>query len=231
MSHFDFDIAEALMWYFVFLYSTVCHEAGHAWSALKLGDATAYEGGQVSLDPTPHVRREPFGMVIVPIVSFLIGGWMLGWASAPYDPHWALRHPRRAAWMALAGPAANLALLLVAALIIRVGLAMDVFVVPDLVGSSALIEAGGGKVAQGVAMLLSIIFSMNLLLFTFNLLPLPPFDGASIPLLFLDESTAQKYQEIMWNQTARIMGLIIAFQGFKYIFPAIFHFALGLLYS
>ncbi|MES2569362.1 MAG: hypothetical protein V4710_04825 [Verrucomicrobiota bacterium] len=95
----NFDLVDFLMWYLVFVYSTVCHEAAHAWSAWKLGDSTAYDGGQVSLDPTPHVRREPIGMVVVPIISFIAAHWMMGWASAPYSPQWAERHPRRAVWM------------------------------------------------------------------------------------------------------------------------------------
>src|SRR6185436_3856232 len=90
----EIDYAAGLLWYFVFLYSTVCHEAAHAWAALKLGDDTAYQGGQVSLDPVPHIRREPWGMVIVPLITFYWNAmagvtWMMGWASAPYDPECA----------------------------------------------------------------------------------------------------------------------------------------------
>ena len=102
------DLVSGLQWYLVFLYSTTLHEAAHAWAALKLGDDTAYQGGQVTLDPTPHIRREPIGMVVVPLLSFLFGGWMIGWASTPYDPDWAMRYPRRSAWMSLAGPALTL---------------------------------------------------------------------------------------------------------------------------
>jgi len=80
-------------WYLAFLFSTTLHEASHALVALKLGDDTAHRGGQVTLDPIPHIQREPVGMVVVPIVSYLLGGWMIGWASAPYDPEWAGRNP------------------------------------------------------------------------------------------------------------------------------------------
>ena len=48
-----------LTWYVVFLFSTVCHEAAHAWAAKMGGDLTAFRSGQVSLDPIPHIRREP----------------------------------------------------------------------------------------------------------------------------------------------------------------------------
>ena len=64
----------------------------------------------MTADPLPHILRSPFGMVFVPIFSFVTAGWVMGWASVPYNPHWAARHPRRAAWMSLAGPAANFAL-------------------------------------------------------------------------------------------------------------------------
>ena len=120
------DLVDGLIWYFVFVYTTVLHEAAHAWSALRLGDDTAYRGGQVSLDPTPHIRREPFGLVIVPIVSWFLnkGQWMLGWASAPYDPDWARRYPRRSAWMAMAGPGANLLMAIGWALLLKGAVAL-----------------------------------------------------------------------------------------------------------
>src|SRR6185436_16732180 len=104
------NIADALTYFVVFLFSTTLHEAVHAWAAFRGGDPTAYHGGQVSLDPRPHIKREPFGMLILPLISSVTSGWPIGFASAPFDPTWALRHPRRAAWMALAGPGANLAL-------------------------------------------------------------------------------------------------------------------------
>ena len=228
LSHLD--LASGLIWYVVFLYSTVCHEAAHAWTARKLGDSTAYEGGQVSLDPVPHIRREPIGMVVVPLVSFFLGGWMLGWASAPYDPGWAERHPRHAGWMALAGPAANLGLLLAAALCIRAGLAWGLFAAPDATDPAHITVGSAGRLFEFFATVASITFSLNLLLFSFNLLPLPPFDGGSIPLLFLGAQASRKYLEVMWNPTVRLVGLIVAWRAFGYIFPAIELAAVNLLY-
>jgi len=73
--------ALAMAWYVVLLVSLSFHEAAHGFAAMKLGDTTAYHGGQVTLDPIPHIRREPFGMVVFPILSFLLAGWMIGWAS------------------------------------------------------------------------------------------------------------------------------------------------------
>src|SRR3954470_3695906 len=114
------NVADALTYFIVFLFSTTLHEAAHAWAALRGGDPTAYRGGQVSLDPIPHIRREPFGMLVLPLLTAVATGWPFGYASAPYDPRWAQRHPRRAALMALAGPAANLSLVLAAAVLLRV---------------------------------------------------------------------------------------------------------------
>ena len=69
----DLDtITNGLVYYVVFLFSTTLHEAAHAWTAMRGGDLTAYHGGQVSLDPRPHIRREPFGMVGLPLLSVIV---------------------------------------------------------------------------------------------------------------------------------------------------------------
>lgn len=230
------DLAAGLLWYFVFLYSTVCHEAAHAWAAMKLGDDTAYRGGQVSLDPVPHIRREPIGMVVVPLVTFFVNAaqgvtWMLGWASAPYDQEWASQNPRSAAWMALAGPAANLLLIIAAAICIRIGLSAGWFEAPDRFAFSDIISpVAGGRVGQFAAMFLGVTFSLNLLLMSFNLIPLPPFDGSSVPLLFLRERSIESWQQFMWNPTVQILGFIAAYKGFGLIFRPILTAAVNLLY-
>lgn len=226
----DLDLTTGIISYVVFVYSTVCHEAGHAWTAHRLGDDTAYSGGQVSLDPTPHIRREPIGMVVAPILSFLLGGGLLGWASAPYDPVWAERHPRRAAWMALAGPAANLALVLAAGLLIRAGVEWQVFTVPDFADRTHVTAALAGDGWAFAALVLSIVYSLNLLLFVFNLIPLPPFDGSSVVMLLMSERTAAKYQNFLAHGSLQIFGFIVAWQAIGQIFPAVFFPSLSLLY-
>jgi hypothetical protein len=112
-------IALLPLWYAAFLLSLTCHEAAHAWAARRGGDDTAYLAGQVTLNPVPHVIREPFGTVLVPLLTYFTNGWMMGWASAPYDPRWEARHPRRAAAMSAAGPAANLLLALLAFAVLK----------------------------------------------------------------------------------------------------------------
>jgi Zn-dependent protease len=216
----EIDLSAGIIWYVVLTYSTVLHEAAHAWSAKRMGDYTAYLGGQVTLDPIPHIRREPIGMVLLPIVSYLMNGWMIGWASAPYDPHWALKYPKRSAIMAMAGPAANLLLTIVAGVLMIVGARFGVFVeAPDGPNTlvyylSHVVTSNSGPFWQGCATVLSIMFSLNLLLCIFNLMPLPPLDGSAIPLFFLDGSRAEAYQHMIWQPMMQVFGFLVAWNGF-----------------
>jgi len=227
----DVDLFNGTAWYVVFLFSTTLHEASHALAAFKLGDDTAYRGGQVSLDPTPHIRREPFGMVIIPIVSYMLGGWMIGWASAPYDPNWARAYPKRAGWMAMAGPAANLALVLAAAFLIRLGIAVGFFETPDSVGFTHVVGAAHEGIPYLASVLLSLMFSLNLLLCVFNLLPVPPLDGSSLPLLFISEDAAVRYWEFMRSPAVRMVGLVVAWNVFGQLFHPLHLHAINLLYT
>ena len=218
-----------LFWYFVFLFSVTCHEAAHALAAKWGGDETAYEHGQVSLSPIPHIRREPFGTVLFPLLSFMMGGAMIGWASAPYDPFWASRYPRRAQLMALAGPLANLALVIIAGVLIRLGLAVGLFAVPLMPSSSSIVVALQGGPLSGMALMLSMFFFLNLLLFVFNLLPFPPLDGASIICLLLSDDLAERFALFMNNQIVAILGLLFALTMFGSLFRPVFYLALRIL--
>jgi Zn-dependent protease len=224
------SVADGLLWYLVFVFSTSCHEAAHAWSALRLGDDTAARGGQVSLNPWPHVRREPFGMVVVPLIAWFSAGWMLGWASAPYDPAWARQWPRRAALMALAGPGANLLLVLAAALLIRVGVEWQVFTEPASLASMRMTKAVSSGPWDTVAAILSVTLALNLLLCVFNLLPFPPLDGSSIPLLLLPADLAEKYDRVLRNPMLQLVGLLVASRLLDPLFPSLLRGAGNLLY-
>jgi Zn-dependent protease len=221
-----------VIWYIVFLFSTTCHEAAHALVAKLGGDLTAAEGGQVTLNPIPHIRRSPVGMVVAPILSYVAGGWMIGWASAPYDPAWQRQYPRRSAWMALAGPATNFSLMLLAGIAMRIGLVAGYFQPPDAIRYSNLVSPAGGAEPTFLTSALSILFILNLLLGTFNLLPVPPLDGHAGIMVVMPESGAQHY--IDWLQRSRnfaLLGLIIAWSLFPRIFQPVFVFALRTLYT
>jgi Zn-dependent protease len=225
-------LAQGALWYVVFLFSTTCHEAAHAFAAKLGGDLTAFHGGQVSLDPIPHIRREPFGMVLFPILSFVAGGWMMGWASAPYDPHWSYRHPRRASWMALAGPSANFSLAALAAIAMNIGLLAGWFRLPSGIRFAQLVEASSSGAGEAVATVLSILFSLNVLLGSFNLLPVPPLDGWSAIGIALPEDAIRKMEDARQRfGMFSIIGLLIAWQVFDYVYDPIYGAALRALYA
>jgi len=219
-----------LIWYIVFLFSTTCHEGAHSLIAHLGGDPTAFHGGQVSLNPIPHIRREPVGLVVVPLLSYFIAHWMIGWASAPYNPEWQQRYPRRAAWMALAGPAANFVLVIIAAISIHLGILAGAFRMPQSVGFTHVVEAATSGNADFAATFLSILFVLNLLLGTFNLLPVPPLDGNTVVTLFMSESAALRF--VRWTRTSGfgMAGMLLAWVLYDKIFDFIFRVALAALY-
>jgi Zn-dependent protease len=208
------------IWFVAFLFSTTCHEAAHALVAKMGGDDTAALGGQVSLNPVPHMRREPWGMIVIPILSYLMmrGNGMMGWASAPYDPLWERRHPRRSGWMALAGPAANFLLMLIAVGGLQLGAAEGWFHSDPITGHRDF-----------AATTLLIFFSLNLLLGTFNLLPVSPLDGSTVILLFMSEKTAQRYLDWLRGNSFAMAGLLVGILVFRYIYGPIYEFVSGLL--
>lgn len=226
----SFDMVALFYWYVVFVFSVILHEAAHAWAAQRGGDLTAYHGGQVSLDPVPHMRREPFGMVILPILSLLIAKWPFGYASAPYDPYWAQRYPRRAAWMALAGPGSNLVLVVASGLLIRAGISGGVFTFPAAVDYTTVAESAQPGPWASAAMLASMLFSLNLILAVLNLIPLPPLDGSgALPLILSPEAT-ERWRQFMQQPMVSWIGIIVAWNLFGPIFHPIFLFSLKLLY-
>lgn len=218
------------LWYAAFIVSTTLHEAAHGLAAKKLGDPTAHRHGLVTVDPLPHIRRSPFGMVIVPILSFALNGWMLGWASAPYDAYWAQCNRKKAAWMSLAGPAANLGLLIVAGIAVRVGIMLGYFHAPESITFTCITAADSAGLANSVAITISIFFSLNLILLVFNLIPLPPLDGSGVLMLFLSDSAADKYQAALSQPGIRLMGLVAAWYLIDVLFPPMQGLALMILY-
>ncbi len=208
------------IWFVAFLFSTTCHEAAHALVAKMGGDETAALGGQASLNPVPHMRREPWGMIVIPILSYIMmkGQGMMGWASAPYDPLWERRHPRRSGWMALAGPTANFLLMLIAVAGLQLGAAEGWFHPDPVTGHRDF-----------AATSLLIFYSLNLLLGTFNLLPVSPLDGSTVILLFMSEKTAQRYLGWLRGNSLAMAGLLLGILVFRYIYGPIYEFVSAIL--
>ncbi|MBI5168791.1 MAG: site-2 protease family protein [Candidatus Eisenbacteria bacterium] len=235
------EIFHALVfWLPAFLFSTTVHEAAHAWAARRGGDSTAADAGLVTLSPLPHMARSPLGMVVVPVLTSFTHGVTLGWASAPFDREWADRHPRRAALMAAAGPAGNLAIAAAALLLIRIGLVVGWFEPPSQVTLDRLVDAAGaagaaGAVANGgaadfFAHGLSVLAMLNVILAVFNLLPLPPLDGASVVTLFLPEKLARRVAEVHRAPGLSFVGLVAAWQLFPMLTRPLFALVVTLLH-
>jgi Zn-dependent protease len=223
-----------LVWYLVFLFSTTFHEFAHAFLAYKGGDLTAYETGHVTLDPSPHIRRSPIGMVVVPIISYLQLGWMVGFASVPFNADWGRKNPRRQALMSLAGPMANLLLALLALGLMRALLAAHVFQYSTQIGTGHYVEvAGGGGVRSplsALAFALGVMLKLNVVLFLFNLLPLPPLDGAGVLSGFFPGTVAPLYDRMRQLPAFEFLGLLVAWQVFPYVAEPAFQLMRVLLY-
>ncbi len=215
------EILPMIAMYLMFVFSTTCHEAAHAFAAHRGGDDTAYALGHVTLDPIPHVRRSPFGMLVVPLLSMFTAGYPLGWASVPYNPQWASRHPLRAAVMSLSGPLANFALAALSVILLRGLIAVGVF---HLEGAG--VQSGFVLLSEGVAknspwaalaFLLSHAFMLNVMLGCFNLVPLPPLDGAGVAEGLSPNTVGAFYNRLREIPASELLGLIVASQLFGYL--------------
>jgi Zn-dependent protease len=223
------QLLSGFLWFLAFLFSTTVHEAMHAFAAYRGGDPTAYHGGQVSLSPMPHIRREPIGMLVVPLITALSQGWAIGWASTPYNPRWAAMYPRRAALMGAAGPMGNLAIALAAFLLLKAGLAAGFFTPPELINFERLVSAAPGAPSM-LASILSILLVLNVLLAAFNLVPLPPLDGASVIGLFLTPERARRMQQLSSTPVFQLAGLLIAWRVFPFVVGPLFSFLVKLVH-
>jgi Zn-dependent protease len=226
----DTQLAIGFVWFLAFLFSTTVHEAMHAFVAWKGGDPTAYHGGQVSLSPIPHIKREPIGMLVVPLLTSLTQGWAMGWASAPYDPLWAERHPQRAALMAAAGPAGNFMIALAAFAGLRTGLLTGLFIAPESAAFHAVVADAATGEPNVLGTVLSVLLVLNVFIGLFNLLPLPPLDGFSVVSIFLPEEHAAKWRALQSNPMMSMAGLLIAWRVFPEITDPLFSLLLVLVH-
>ena len=228
-------IVEALVfWYPAFLFSTCFHEAAHAWAGSRGGDTTAADAGLATLSPLPHLKRSPVGLLVVPLLTAVTRGWAMGWASAPYNRAWAERYPRRAAWMAAAGPAANLVIAGVALAFIAYGLAAGRFHAPPTANLDCLVVPARAFAASAftvfTAKLLSIVCVLNVLLAAFNLIPLPPLDGAAVLSLLLPHALANRWRDLVAQPIMSFAGMLVAYRFGGLITDPLLSALLALLY-
>ena len=160
------------------LFAITLHEAAHAFAAKYFGDSTAYLAGRMSLNPLKHI--DPFGTILIPVALYIAtsGAFLFGYAKPVPIDFGQLRNPRRQmAWVALAGPAANFAmalLWLIVSVLLRAGQVGEVFFLE-------MAKAG---------------ILVNVLMFAFNLVPIPPLDGGRILTSMLPNKLAARFERI-----------------------------------
>lgn len=183
------DIVQKLVIYFgPFLFALCFHEFAHGWVARRKGDNTAHIMGRLTMNPVAHI--DPMGTLFLPIMSILTGFPGIGWAKpVPVDAR-NLKRPRQDMfWIALAGPASNVLLAFVGALIFATARAM------------ALIEPD-----SAIVTLMVIFIQINFLLAIFNFIPIHPLDGGKIIARFLPASWDAKMEQY---QNYLMVGLFI----------------------
>ena len=224
----DIDLVQSALLFTVLLISLVVHEAAHATVGLLGGDRTAYLGGQVTLNPIPHVRRSPIGMVVIPIILLLAtkNSAIAGFASAPYDPAWASRHPQRAALMAAAGPLSNVALALIACAVLLGLVYGDGITYWELQRFAA---SWGGQTsregaAYAVARIATTFLQLNIFLALLNLLPWPPLDGASVLEGFFPKLLRPFYDLVRSQSGLSIVGFIAVMYAVQSLFHPTYNF-------
>ncbi len=162
------------------IFAITVHEVAHGWVASKLGDQTAKMMGRLTLNPIKHM--DPVGTVLLPLVMIILTPYAFGWAR-PVPVNWRnLRHPKRdMALVAIAGPAANLLMLMM----------WTLFLV--IIENVNFLPAYTLLLLNNMAAVGIII---NIILIVLNLLPLPPLDGSRVVAAFLSPAMALKYHKL-----------------------------------
>jgi Zn-dependent protease len=179
------------VWVLPLLIAITFHEAAHGFVAHRLGDNTAWQLGRVSFNPLKHI--DPFGTVILPAVLLLSQSpFLFGYAKPVPVNFRNLKHPRLdMVWVALAGPATNIILALVAALAFH---ALP-FAPPDS--------------ARWIADNLKNAFIINIVLAIFNMMPIPPLDGGRVAVGLLPRPLAEPLARLEPYGLLILIGLLI----------------------
>lgn len=179
-------IQQGIISIFVILFAITVHEASHGWAALKMGDPTAYHMGRITLNPIPHI--DPIGTILLPAMLIIMGAPPFGWAKpVPVNPL-NLKDPRRDNLIiSIAGPASNIAVAIVAFIILKIILNLN---------PSLFYEGGFARLLSPIIQVLYLTILINVILAFFNLIPIPPLDGSGVVMGLISEEAAQKYEQI-----------------------------------
>jgi Zn-dependent protease len=198
------------------------HECAHAWTAWRLGDPTAKMLGRVTLNPLKHL--DPLGSVFMPLLALVYHWPLIGWAKpTPVTARNFKNYRRDDILVTLAGPASNILSATVALILLIIikhvsaGGLTAVATAVALASKMPGVSTVGLPVLVPVALLLYYVILINLLLFVFNLIPIPPLDGSHILRHFLPYRAVQLYDRM------GMIGLIVLFLiGGSFIFSIFF---------
>lgn len=185
----------------ILIMSVVIHEVSHGFVADAMGDPTARYQGRLTLNPINHL--DPFGSVLIPALTYFLGGFIFGWAKpVPYNPYNLKNQKWGPAVVAAAGPFSNLIVAIVFGLIVRLA--------PVLSIPAAFVQVS-----------ILVVF-INLILMIFNLVPLPPLDGSKV--LFALLPIRFYYIQQFLEQYGFFLIIIFIFFFWSLILPAVFLF-------
>ncbi|MES9856764.1 MAG: site-2 protease family protein [Sedimenticola sp.] len=191
------DIGNTIQQFSIFLlpvlFAITVHEAAHGWMAMKHGDKTAMMLGRVTLNPFKHI--DPVGTILVPTATFFLSGFLFGWAK-PVPVNWRnLHNPRRdMAYVALAGPGANLLMAIGWALAIKIGVMLMPY--SEWVGLPLVYMGGAGVL-------------INTLLMVLNMMPVLPLDGGRILNSLLPPKLAYQFSRLEPFGMFIVIGLLL----------------------
>jgi Zn-dependent protease len=182
------NVWNILIIFVIIVFSAIVHEVAHGLMAERLGDDTAREQGRITLNPIPHI--DPFGTILLPLLLLLVGSPVILGAAKPVPVNFDNLKPRKLgmALVSLAGPLANFALAILFVIPLKLGLT-------NSISGPILVEA---------------IF-LNILLGTFNLIPIPPLDGSKIIGSLLPDEIL--YKILSWERWGFILVLIFLYLG------------------
>jgi len=201
-------IQQVLIYAIPILFAITVHEVAHGWVASKFGDQTAKLMGRLTLNPIKHI--DPIGTILIPIILLSLGGFIFGWAK-PVPVDWRnLRNPKRdMAWVAAAGPGANLIMVCIWAVLAKI------------------IFLSGGQ-SQGPLLALAEMCNagimINAFLMILNLFPVPPLDGSRVMSALLPPAMAYKYNQLERYGLVIILVLLVTGVLWKILAPIIFGF-------
>ncbi len=189
------------------IFAITVHEAAHGYVAKHFGDMTAFNAGRITLNPLKHI--DPFGTILLPALTIMLGGILFGWAKPVPVDFARLRNPKKdMLWVAAAGPASNFVMAVFWAFVLKFSVAApEAFILP----LTLMAKAG---------------VMINIVLMVLNLLPLPPLDGGRIAASLLPQHLARPFARL--ERFGFIILIILLFTG---VLGQILNPLIGLVYA